>query len=146
MKKVYLFVLFSHIIVFVVRAGPMPDVSYIPDLEAPIALPTKLIGEFVFPRINRSTPEGWQFYVIQIHENNKFLWHRLTSGHTGSSDQGYVIFEDGDYYFVPSEGYWGDRNFHIMEKTKITFTENGFSFIGRHNVEFIAVRRREDTE
>jgi hypothetical protein len=93
MKIWRLFILLTTIFAGTIYAGGLSDINHIPDLEVQIKLPPELIGEFEFPLWNEMKGEGGHiYYVIEIHENNKFLWRR-TSPDFLSSDQGYVIEE-----------------------------------------------------
>jgi hypothetical protein len=99
------------------------DTSCFPDPKVQIVLPLDLIGEFEFPYF-KDLVEKYNSNVnwrMEIHENNKYLLHRRARDDY-DLDYGYIIQEEGDYYFLPVKvGIIGG-------KTKITPTDNGFSF------------------
>ena len=143
MKKIFLVIL-----IFAgasgVYANGIAEIEFIPKPEFQIMLPSELVGIFEFPYYNdKGRLQNLNFYyVIEIDEYNRFLWRR-TSPDFASSDQGHVIEQNGNYYFIPLDDISRFRNFHIREQTRIIFNENGFSFMGVMGEEFIAIRRDE---
>jgi hypothetical protein len=145
MKKYCLFVLLAYIATGIVCAGGgVHDVRLIPDLEVQITLPPELVGEFEFPSYNNIAIKYNinHYWIMEIHENNKFLLRQTAPDYTPPTDYGYVIQEEGNYYFLPLARDSGI----IREKTKITLNENGFSFLGFIQGECVAERKREITE
>jgi hypothetical protein len=145
MKKHCLLVFLLCIAAGNLLAGGVYDVKQIPDLEAPIEIPRALIGDFEFVYEDPYGIDDDFYGWIEIHETNKYIWWR-----SYGREWGYIIGEDGDYYFSPlSDGYTFRRGYYIRKETKITILEGGFSFIcsGMENDgnEFVTVRKREDS-
>jgi hypothetical protein len=145
MKEYSLFVFLACILTGNLLANGIMDVSHIPAPDVQIELPRELTGAFEFiyedPYGINHDFYGW----IEIYENNKYWWR----GDSGQ-EWGNIIEENGDYYLLPlgSRAYNIKDGYYIREKTKITFTENGFSFTGTGmgNREFVTVRKRENIE
>jgi hypothetical protein len=143
MKKHSLFVFLACIIMGNMFANGLGDISNIPVPDVQIELPGELTGAFEFVY---EDPYGIRhdFYgIIEIYKNNTYWWR----GDSGQ-EWGRIIEEGGDYYFLPlgSRALNITEGYYIREKTKIVFTENGFSFTaaGMGSMEFAAVRKREE--
>jgi len=125
MNKACLVILLLFILPGALFASGIWEESDIPDPPVQITLPPELVGEFEF--VYESPTGTHDFYgTIIIYESNKYMWR---SDHRRGREWGHVIKENDTYFFNPigSSGY-SSHGYYITEKTKLIFTESGFSF------------------
>jgi hypothetical protein len=133
MKKLYIAVLLASIMISNLPANGIVEEKDIADPQIKFALPDALVGVFEFPQDNRVKNISMK---LEIYENNKYIFREAGPDYA-RNDYGYIIQENGDYYFSPIEGG------QIDKKTKIVFNENGFSFLTFMNFELFAVKKEE---
>jgi hypothetical protein len=91
----------------------------IPDPEHQYVLPEEITGKFIIPSLLGNTDIS-----LSVYKTNKYILE-LDSHHERSLySYGYVIQDDGRYFFSPLEGKW-----YITEKTEIFFDTEGIYFI-----------------
>jgi hypothetical protein len=100
MKKVYILVFLAGIMAGNLPANGIVEEKDIADPPIKFTLPDALVGVFEFPQDNRVKNISIK---LEICENNKYIFREAGPDYV-RNECGYIIQEEGDYYFSPIEG------------------------------------------